>query len=440
MTISAFDGPIVGGFPAAPISGMPAGTNPESGPSLFNHLFGLLDPRGAFTYIPGENFGKATYGLLSGYVQAIDQVPSAKTANNLAAAQTATAGTALTLVSANTTGVTVGASITNAATGATVTGLKALDTAMSGVQFGTSGTIQIWDPGKAVARNIVITSNGNDSSGTYTVSGYDLYGFAMSEALAGANGTAATPVAVSGKKAFKYISSVTPSGTVNSTGVTVGTGDVFGLPVRADRQSQTLVFWGNPPTYQLGNNTATSQTIMVPVDLTAIRTTTTFQVTVPFDGVVNSVLFRDTVQALTTGSASLQLMVNGTTAGVTGGKITLSAAGSTSISGAITTGTAVTAGNTVTAGQTIGVIGVNVTTNFSVGSGFVEFNVQDTDLGGNSTFTAAVTSAATTVTGDTRGTYQPAFASDGSNRLVVLQAIAPSAVGTATSVFGVTQA
>ena len=440
MTISAFDGPVIGGFPGAPLTGMPANTNPESGPSLFNYLFGLLDPRGPFTFIPGENFGKKTYGLLSGYLQTVSQVPSAKTANNIAAAQTATAGTALTLVSSNTTGITVSTSITRGDTGATVTGLLAIDTAMSGVSFGTAGTMQIWDTTKAVARNVTITCNGTDT-GTYTVAGYDLYGYPMTETITGTSGAAATPLTVAGKKAFKYVTSVTPSGTINSTGVTVGTGDVFGLPVRADRQSQTLIFWGNPATLQVGNNTATAQTIVVPLTLANVQSTATFQVAVPFDGVVNSVLFRTGFPvALTTGSAALQLMVNGTTAGVTGGKITLSAAGSASSSGAITTGSTITAGNTFTAGQTIGVQGVNVTTIFAAGAGFLEFSVQDVDLGGNSTFTAAdTTSPATATTGDTRGTYQPALASDGTARLVVLQAIAPGAVGTATSIFGVTQ-
>lgn len=434
MTITALDGPVVGGIPSAPYTGMPANTNPEAGPSLFNHFVGLLDPRGVYTYIPGQNFGKKTYGHLSGFLQAVDQVPTAKTANNIAAAQTATAGTALTLAAANTTGVTVSTSITNASTGATVTGLLALDTAMAGVSFGSAGTMQIWDPAKAIARNVVITSNGNDSSGTYTVAGYDLYNFPMTEAITGGNSAAA-----SGKKAFKYIASVTPSGTVNSTGVTVGTGDVFGLPVRADRQTQVLIEYGNPPVIQSINSTASAQGATVPVTLSQINTTTQFNIGMAFDGSVTSVQFRDNIPSTSTGSASLQLQINGTTAGVTGGKITLSGSALTT-SNNIATATAITAGNTFTAGQSIGVIGQNVTTAFTAGSGWIEFTMLNADTGGNSTFTAAVTSAATTTSGDVRGTWQPAMASDGTIRLAVYQAISPSNVGTATGIYGVAQA
>lgn len=234
MTITAFDSPVGGGIPAAPLSGMPANTNPEAGPSFFNHGLMLLDPRGPVTYIPGQNFGKQVSGWFSMRCEAINQVPSVLTANNIVAAQTATANTALTLVSSNTTGITVSTSITRMDTGATVTGLLAIDSAMTTVSFGTAGTIRPWSPATAIARNVRITSNGADQTGTFTVVGFDLYGNPMAEVIAGTAGTVTTTSIASGVKAFKYIQSITPAGTVNSTGLTVGTGDVIGLPLRAD--------------------------------------------------------------------------------------------------------------------------------------------------------------------------------------------------------------
>lgn len=244
MSITAYTGPIVVDY-SGTLPSSPQNTNPEAGPSMFAMGMALLDARYQYTYVPGQNFGKQTSGWLSLNCQTIDQVPYTATINNLAAAQTATAGTALTLVSASATGITAGVTIIRADTGATVTGLLAIDSAMTTVAFGSAGTIQIWDPTKALSRNIRVSSNANDTSGTYTVRGYDIYGFPLTETITGANGTSGTASIASGVKAFKYIASVTPASTVNSTGVTIGTGDVIGLPLRADRFSELLVTQGN---------------------------------------------------------------------------------------------------------------------------------------------------------------------------------------------------
>jgi hypothetical protein len=67
----------------------------------------------------------------------------------------------------------------------------------------------------------------------------------MSETITGTTGTAQTAVAVTGNKAWKYIASITPAGTVNSTGLTVGTTDTIGLPLRADRWTELDIANGN---------------------------------------------------------------------------------------------------------------------------------------------------------------------------------------------------
>ncbi len=244
MSITAFTGPVVT-FPSSYPSGTPSGQNPEAGPSLFAHAVAVLDLRDQYTYVPGQNFGKQTSGWLSDLCQTLDQVPASSTANNIVSVAAPSAGTAMTLRTSNTTGVTVGAVVTSATTGLRVTGLLALDSAMTTVVFGSAGTVQIWDPTTAVARNVTVTSNANDTSGSFTIRGYDIYGFPMSETITGANGTSGTTAVAAGAKAFKYIASVTPAGTLNSTGVTVGTGDVIGLPLRADRFSELLITMGN---------------------------------------------------------------------------------------------------------------------------------------------------------------------------------------------------
>lgn len=74
-------------------------------------------------------------------------------------------------------------------------------------------------------RNVVVTSAGNDSGRTFTVTGTDEYGQTVVEAITGANAGAA-----SGKKAFKTVTEVlTDDDTAGA--VTVGSGDVLGLPV-----------------------------------------------------------------------------------------------------------------------------------------------------------------------------------------------------------------
>lgn len=431
MTITANEGATVLGFPGAPLSGMPANTNPETGPSLSHDGMAYLDPRGPYTYIPGQNFGKKIYGVLQSHYCAIDQVVATATVNNIAAAQTATAGTALTLRSANTTGITASVSIVRADTGATVTGLLAVDSAMSGVLFGTAGTINIWNPNVSIARCITVTSSADDATGTYTIAGFDLYGYPLTQALTG--GSTAT---VTSTKAFKYIASVTPSGTVNSTGVTVGTADTVGLPLRADRQAETLIYYGTTPTLMSGTTTGSEQVVSLPVTLSQVSTTSNFFVAAPFNGKVVGGGFTVGAQAaLTTGLATIVLQANSTS--VTGGVLTLSAA-ALATSGVNATATAVTAANSFTAGQLIGFSAATVSTAFATGAGYFYITLLNTDQGGG-TFTAAITATATTTTGDTRGTYALPTASDGVKRLVVYQVIPPNHIGTATSVFGVTQ-
>lgn len=76
-----------------------------------------------------------------------------------------------------------------------------------------------------VPRGVTITSGGNDSSITFLVSGYDFYSKPMTQKITGANVGAVTTT-----KAFMSVTSVVPSGAIAST-VTVGTADLFGLPV-----------------------------------------------------------------------------------------------------------------------------------------------------------------------------------------------------------------
>lgn len=149
--------------------------------SVANHAFGPFEANDR----PAVGKPVVTYSV----------VPAALAAANLSAAAAILAGASAVLVAG--------------------AGVTAKSTAQSGVRY-------VLD----VPRNVRITSAGDDSAKTFLVSGFDAYGFAMSERITGANAGVA-----SGKKAFAAVASVTPSAATAGT-VSVGTGDVFGLPVK----------------------------------------------------------------------------------------------------------------------------------------------------------------------------------------------------------------
>lgn len=120
-------------------------------------------------------------------------------------------------------------------TSTTITGVAGIN-GVPRIPFGTSGAICLYNPACMVGRNVRITTATSDVA-VYTVLGYDVYGYPMSEAIT-ANGAST----VSGKKAFKYIQSVTPVGTVGAT-ITVGTGDVYGFPLFSASFQDIFVNW-----------------------------------------------------------------------------------------------------------------------------------------------------------------------------------------------------
>ena len=104
------------------------------------------------------------------------------------------------------------------------------------IPYGSNAGMQAYNPACMIGRNVRITTAAGDTA-VYTVSGYDVYGYPMTEAIT-ANGAST----VSGKKAFKYIASVTPVGTVGAT-ITVGTGDVYGFPINSSSFYDVQIFW-----------------------------------------------------------------------------------------------------------------------------------------------------------------------------------------------------
>ncbi len=89
------------------------------------------------------------------------------------------------------------------------------------------------------ARVLSITAtNGGATGGNFAVVGYDMYGNLMHETIV----QAAAATTAYGLKAWKYIVSVTPDFTDTQT-YSVGTGDVFGLPIFSGFFEDTELSW-----------------------------------------------------------------------------------------------------------------------------------------------------------------------------------------------------
>ena len=97
--------------------------------------------------------------------------------------------------------------------------------------------------------------NTSTTARTITISGYDYYGQPMTEAITvGTQG-----VAKSGKKAFYQITSASING--SATAVTIGTTDIFGLPVRCfDAGYVVKVGWNNTLAQDAGTFTPADMT------------------------------------------------------------------------------------------------------------------------------------------------------------------------------------
>lgn len=237
MAISAWTGP-VGAF-GQNTQAPGQDYNGEAGPSFFFDGTSILDPRTPFTYQPGQRAGSPVQVFTTTVCDVINQVPSTLQTNNIAAAQVGAVGV-LALVSSTGAGITVGASVVNFNTGQPVTGLLVIDGATASVPFGSVGTVNAWDSRTLIARALRYTSAGVDTSATATTKGFDIYGVPMTETVTLGSGSTIT-----GKKAFKYIQSITIGGTPSGSNISVGTSDIYGLPIKADQYAYLSVFWNS---------------------------------------------------------------------------------------------------------------------------------------------------------------------------------------------------
>ena len=238
--------------------------NPDLAPSGIWGTHMLLDARVGYNVTR-----KGWIGQGMDYRRVLSGVPATAATANIAALANVTNGTAMTLVSSTGSGVTVVSTATQVwASGNTVAvGSLALDGMPGLINFGLADPAgnyktSIYDPSKALARAVSITGSTSGTGGHFLVSGADVYGYPQTENINATSGATTT----NGKKAFKFIYSVTPLFT-DAHNYSVGTTDIFGFPLRADRFEQVLVWWASA--------LVTANTGFVAADSTSPATATT---------------------------------------------------------------------------------------------------------------------------------------------------------------------
>ena len=103
-----------------------------------------------------------------------------------------------------------------------------------------AGLAKVHNPRELLSRNLSVTAN-TATGGTAAVlcSGYDVWNLPMTELI-----TASGTTTIYGKKGFKYVTSIVPVQT-QAASYTIGIGDTFSFPVRADYVQQLQMWAGN---------------------------------------------------------------------------------------------------------------------------------------------------------------------------------------------------
>ncbi len=238
MAITAITGPQVVFGLTQTTSGAVQEYNGERGPSLYDLGYAVADPRPFYMYQPGAAVGTKVVGFYNGEAS-VDYVPSAVSTSALyvSTVSTGVAGTTLTLVPQSSGGA-VSTTITAPESGLTVTVLAIGSTTVAAPQltFGDDDSIAVWNPAAGTGRCITISPTSNLDTGTWTITGRDMYGYLMSETIVSSGG------AKTSQKAFKYVSSITASTTITSTGLQIGISDTFGFPLLLSRTGPDVYY------------------------------------------------------------------------------------------------------------------------------------------------------------------------------------------------------
>lgn len=117
------------------------------------------------------------------------------------------------------------------ASGNAYSGFPAQAAANGASPFINAGVSRMFNAQEGVTRVVGINAAAGAAGGIFTVVGWDIYGYPMSEAITVGAGAAVAY----GNKCFKYIASITPNVTDAVAHYGVGVGDVIGLNLRSGR-------------------------------------------------------------------------------------------------------------------------------------------------------------------------------------------------------------
>ena len=256
-----------------------------------------------------------------------------------------------------------------------------------------------------VPRNIVASWTG---TAVLTITGKDEYGVTVRESSA--SGTSLT-----GKKAFREITSASFS--ANVTGATIGTGERLGLPIAVRKGGLVLaelkdgVIVGRAPATVRLNWFADQVSVLA-------GTSAAIELISPITGNISSLGVAVRAAVGTGGAVSVKV---GTT-DVTGLSVTVA---DSAVKGTTYTDTPTTPGDAstlVAKGSRIQIVFADAFATSGALDGYLEITPTD-DLS-NGTLVLADGTEATATTGDVRGTYTPAEVADGTTgrRLIILAA------------------
>lgn len=254
-----------------------------------------------------------------------------------------------------------------------------------------------------VPRNVVAAWTTN---AVLTITGKDEYGDVIVESSAGGSAT------FTGKKAFKEVTSIATD--TNITGLTVGTGDVLGLPVFVEGANQIL---GEMEDNRLLDRSPRIVRVPFQIDQVDCLAGTPISVRCPVNGTLKS----------------LQTIVWKTVG--TGGNVTMKV-NNTEVDGlAVVVADSAPAGaldsDTPTSGHASTVLAVDDELEIICASefattgaltGFVEIELTDAQML-DGTFVAGVQTAPTATTGDVKGTYDPTTVADGATAFSLLASL-----------------
>lgn len=236
MGISALSGPLVQyGITVAQstngLTGNPADYNDQRAPIVVDLGHAMMDPRAAFAYQPGGSVTVPTYAFYNARCE-VDFTPLAASSVAIVTNANSTGTTNFTLAAASSATGTYSVAITAPETGMTTGSLLTFDSSVASLRtngFGTSDTINTWNPGWGAGRCVAVAASSYTDSGI-TIHGRDIYGFKISEIIAfSSNGSLTSSYGGVGVKAFKQIDGVTNSTTTNSSLIQVGTTDRYGM-------------------------------------------------------------------------------------------------------------------------------------------------------------------------------------------------------------------